>query len=377
MTHVAYFSNQFADAQGFGISRYARELYHALTSGAGGATSSLTITPVAAWSSLAGDALGDYRRQTGLQLSPLGRRLTPLAWTFLDAPPLERLVASPVDLVHAASLGYPVSTRKPLVVTVHDLGPISRPEFFTNTRPWVMRRSLARLLAQRGHAICVSQATADELLRHAGGAMADRVHVIHEGVSPVFTPDAPAAEERPCGGQPYILSTGKISPRKNIAGVIAAFAAVAHRLPHHLVLAGGDGWDVDEVHRMASTAAIADRIHFAGFVTDRRLRALYAGASAYVHPSLYEGFGLTVLEAMACGCPVITSDRASLPEVAGDAALLVDPTDTAAIASALRRVCDEPGTAAELRARGLRRAGEFTWERCARDTIEVYRRAMG
>jgi glycosyltransferase involved in cell wall biosynthesis len=377
LINVAYFSNQFADAQGFGISRYARELHRALTTRKpGDIDPPLGVTPVAAWSSLGGDKLSAYQRATGLELLPLGRRLTPVAWTFFDAPPLEKLVPGPVDLVHAASLGYPVSTRKPLVVTVHDLGPLTQPDFFTNTRPWVMRRSLARLLAKTGHAICVSRSTADELLSYAGAGIADRVHVIHEGVSPVFTPAPAAAEELPCNGQPYILSTGKISPRKNIASVIAAFAAVAERLPHHLVLAGGDGWDVEEVHRIASTENIRARIHFAGFVTDSRLRALYAGASVYVHPSLYEGFGLTVLEAMACGCPVITSDRSSLPEVAGDAALLVDPLDTDAIAVALRQVCDEPRTATELREKGLRHARGFTWERCALETAEVYRRAL-
>jgi len=370
--NVAFFCNQFADAAGHGIARYARELHGAL----GRVDMPLQVHPVAAWSSLQSERLTAYKGETGLQLLPLGRRLTPLAWTFLNTPQLESMMATPTDLVHAVSLGYPVATRRPLVVTVHDLGPLTQPQYFSNTRPWVMRRSLDQALAHAARIICVSRSTADELLSYAGRELASRVDVVHEGVSAMFTPGKPDGElsglDVPPAGVPYILCTGKISPRKNIAGVLRAFASITTDIPHHLVMAGGDGWEVREVHELAKEKTLHGRLHFTGFVSDAQLRALYAGASLFVHPSLYEGFGLTILEAMACGCPVVTSNRSSLPEVAGDAALLVDPDRPAAIASAMSQVCLDTSAATDLRARGERHAARFTWSRCATETAQVY-----
>lgn len=373
---VAYFSNQFADAQGHGLSRYARELWQAL----GDAPGAHTIIPVAAWSSLDAAQREQLQRDSGLRLLPLGRRLTPLCWTFAGAPRLERLVPTEIDLVHAASMGYPIATDKPLVVTVHDLGPLSHPEFFRNTRPWVYRRSLAQVVRQAKKIICVSRSSADELLSFGGRTLHSRIEVIPEGVSPRFFEDSnsDATKDLSClnampQGTPYLLSTGKISPRKNIRGVVLAFAELARHAPHHLVLVGGDGWEVTPVRKLVHEHGLGQRVHFTGYVPDQTLRDLYAGASAYVHPSLYEGFGLTVLEAMAAGCPVITSNCTSLPEVAGDAALLVDPLDPQALAAALKDVCEDASLAAELRLRGRARAGSFSWRACAAQTLSVYR----
>jgi glycosyltransferase involved in cell wall biosynthesis len=173
----------------------------------------------------------------------------------------------------------------------------------------------------------------------------------------------------PTLGRPYVLAVGTLEPRKNLERLIAAWGRLPPALQdsHTLALVGPRGWD-DAPILSAARAAGAQLL---GGVTDDELRALYAGAAAFVYPSLYEGFGLPVLEAMAAGAPVITSNVSSLPEVAGDAALLVDPRDEAAIAEAIERVVTDPTLADDLRARGRPRAAAFSWARTARETLAV------
>jgi len=371
--NVAYFANQFADKEGHGLARYARQLHQALLE-----CHDIHAIPVAAWSSCEPEALRQMQLDSGLQLLPWGRRLTPLAWAFADYPPLERWMNERIDVVHAVSLGYPIATRKPYVVTVHDIGPLTHPEYFNNKPPWIMKKSLDQMLDKADAMICVSQATADELREYAGGRLSqDRVHIIGEGVSPVFfeMPDMQCLNSLtnlPEPGTPFILTTGKISPRKNIQGVIRALAQVLDDVPHHLVLVGGSGWETDEVFKLLKDKRLAERVHMVGFVSDEQLLALYKVASAYVHPSLFEGFGLTLLEAMAAGCPVITSNLYSLPEVAGDAAILVNPHDAEDISNAIRDVCLHASVADELIAKGSARVASFSWADAARSIADVY-----
>jgi glycosyltransferase involved in cell wall biosynthesis len=177
-----------------------------------------------------------------------------------------------------------------------------------------------------------------------------------------------------------------VQPRKNLVRLIEAFASLDERRttngcgpsptvhrppPLQLVIAGKRGWLTDAIERRAVELGVADRVRFTGYVADDDLPALLSGALAFVFPSLYEGFGMPVLEAMACGTPVLASATSSLPEVAGDAALLVDPNDTGAIAAGLARLVCDDGLRAELRARGLVRAAQFTWSRCADETLAV------
>ncbi len=170
-----------------------------------------------------------------------------------------------------------------------------------------------------------------------------------------------------------ILYLGTIEPRKGIDTLLAAWAALAASLPGvHLVVAGKPGWGTDQLHTQVRHLGLQDRVHWTGYVADADLPALYSAAEVFAFPSRYEGFGLPPLEAMACGTPVVSSSAASLPEVVGDAGLLVPPDDAPALAEALRHVLTEPGLHAELRARGLYRAGEFTWQRTASLTRTVY-----
>lgn len=370
---VAFFSNQFADIKGHGIARYSRELYNALKG-----LADIEVIPVAAWSSCEKPVLEQLKKKTGLQILPLGRKFTPMLWAVGDIPPIELLISSKIDLVHAVSLGYPISTRKPYVVTVHDIGPLTHPQYFQNKPTWIMKRALDQMLAKADAIVCVSQATADDLSFYAGKRLkSDRLHIIGEGVSTVFL-HSPEDENvwdiknMPPYQVPYFLVTGQISPRKNVSGVLKAFLSVKDEIPHHLVLAGGIGWDAEEVLELVNHPEIRNRVHMLGYVSDSQLRALYQEATAYIHPSLFEGFGLTILEAMASGCPVITSNRYSLPEVAGDATLFVDPQSIEQIATALISVCKESGLADELRQKGFERVKKYSWTNIAKKMNVIY-----
>ena len=369
--NITYFSNQFATAQGHGIARYARELHEELS-----LMPSLNVTPVAAWSSMLPEDLKDFKAKTNLRILPFGRRLAPLAWTYLKSPLIEKWMSCNVDVVHALSLGYPVATRKPFVVTVHDLGPLTHPEYFTNTKPWIMKLALGQMVKQADAIICVSQSTADEVSNYVGSHIESRLHVVHEGVADAFfTRTDPACLDNlslPAKNVPFILAAGKISPRKNVQGILKALSIIKNDIPHHLVLVGGSGWEMQMVSEVLKEEGLSTRVHFTGFVTDEQLRALYASAALYVHPSLYEGFGLTVLEAMASGTPVITSNSSSLPEVSGDAGRLVEPSNVEELAAAMNEICNDETLALSMKRAGINRAKGFKWSECAAKVSDVY-----
>jgi glycosyltransferase involved in cell wall biosynthesis len=173
----------------------------------------------------------------------------------------------------------------------------------------------------------------------------------------------------------FALFLGAMEPRKNLLRLLDAWANIKPAIRHEtwLVVAGADGWLNDGVRARVAALGLTDHVRFTGYVDSDDVAALYSLATVFAYPSLWEGFGLPVLEAMACGTPVLASDVSSLPEVAGDAAVLVSPTDVEAIADGLTRLLDDAALRADLVARGLRRAAGFSWERCARETLAVYR----
>lgn len=373
MMKIAYFSNQFASASGHGIAHYAHRLYEGLTHCA-----DLDVLPVATWSNRQPAELLSLRQKTGLKLLPWGRKLTPLAWTFLNAPPIERWLPNSVDITHMVALGIPVATHKKLVVTVHDIGPLTHPEYFVTQKPWLVKRSFEHTVKYADAIVCVSQATADEVIEYAGESLAKRVRVVHEGVDADFFAQAPLNpyqifEQMPPEQTPFFLAAGAMSPRKNIKRVLEGFSQVKDKVPHHLVLVGGQGWDSQEVFQMLKQPGLAERVHHLGYVSDRQLQSLYKYADFYIHPSLFEGFGLTVLEAMASSCPVITSNISSLPEVAGEAALLVNPFSVEEIAEAIESLALNEGLKSELVRRGLDRAQTFQWSHTAQGVAHAYR----
>ena len=177
--------------------------------------------------------------------------------------------------------------------------------------------------------------------------------------------------------RPFVLYLGTLEPRKNLPALLRAFDAVAPDVPHELVLVGAEGWMTGPIFDTWRALRHQDRVRLAGFAPAAALPAWYSAADLFAYPSRYEGFGLPPLEAMACGTPVITSNVSSLPEVVGDAALTVDPSDEVALSAAIRRVLTDPALSADLRERGLRRAATFSWARTAAATVAAYREAVG
>jgi glycosyltransferase involved in cell wall biosynthesis len=280
-------------------------------------------------------------------------------WHHFRRPPVER-ATGPVDVIHATGVAMPPPSA-PIVLTGHDLAFLRFPDRFT--RHGLRFFNDALRLAKRDAALvlCVSTATLDDYA--AEGFERSRLRLVPHGVRPVAVSDDDVAGVRSTFelGGPYVLSVGTLEPRKNLPGLLEAFAALERR-DLTLVVAGPAGWG-EALEPLA--ARLGDRVRLTGFVSEAQKAALYKGAAVFCYPSFWEGFGLPVLEAMAQGCPVVTSAGTATEETAGGAAVLVDPHDTAALTAALARVLDDEAHAGALRGRGLARARECTWERTA------------
>jgi glycosyltransferase involved in cell wall biosynthesis len=322
----------------------------------------------------AGALAADRLRLRPVTLAGAGRPAR-IAWTQLLAGRAAR--AAGAELLHGVHYELPLRARLPQVVTVHDLTMLTHPEWHEASKVryfgWAMRRAVAA--ARR--VLCVSATTADDL---AGllGTPRDRVDVTPLGTDLRAAPaDAVDAVRRRLGiDGPYLLGLGTVEPRKDLPSLVRAFAGLAGELPHRLVLAGLAGWGAGALAAAVATSGVAERILLAGYVPEADKAALFTGADAFVYPSRYEGFGLPVLEAMACGTPVVTTTGGSLPEVAGDAAVLVEPGDPGALAAAIAKLAADPAARRDAAARGAARAAAFTWGRCADLTVAAYRRAL-
>jgi glycosyltransferase involved in cell wall biosynthesis len=262
-----------------------------------------------------------------------------------------------------------------LVPTVHDLAFLRLPDTVQHETLDNLRRHLPGVLHEADALIAVSDATAADLATLAG-VTPRRVHVIHEGVDPAFTAGDAA---QPAGLPPrYLLFVSTLEPRKNVVNLLEAFAlAAAGGYPGDLVLVGRWGWRTEAAQEALERSPVRDRIHHLDYLDRKALSSVMRHAEALVFPSLLEGFGLPVVEAMACGIPVIVSRATSLPEVAGDAALYIDPSNPADIAAAVIRLAEDPLLAASLAAAGRERAARFSWDETARASAAVLRRAAG
>ncbi len=261
------------------------------------------------------------------------------------------------------------------VCTFHDLIPIERPEWFTRAFAAWYRLLLPRLARKAQHLIAISEFTRRRIIE-LFGVPESKVSVVLNGVDEGFRPAGPelireAREALRIPTPHYLLCVGSLEPRKNTERLIRAWAIAQARVPDDisLVIAGGSGSKL--VFSGEPVASMAPRTHLTGYVPEKYLSALYSGAVAMLYPSLYEGFGLPPLEAMACGCPVITSNTTSLPEVTADAALLVDPEVAEAIAETIVRVVDDVRLRESLRTKGLARAAQLSWDESARQTWRI------
>jgi glycosyltransferase involved in cell wall biosynthesis len=340
-------------------------------------------------------ALGQLDRRNSYRLycNRVPPTLPPLPSSFVLRPlPFPRawshgrlsleMLLHPPDVLFVPAHALPLVPPRRSVVTIHDLGFLHHPEAHTRIQR-LYYRLFTRLSARRAtHIIAISEATKRDLQRFYGTPAA-KISVIYHGVSPFFQPIHDRAVIEPVLRHygirtPYLLFVSTVQPRKNVVRLIEAFAQVQRQLgPGNaplLVLAGKRGWLTDQIERRAAELGIAEQVMFAGYVADDHLPALLNGALAYVVPSLYEGFGMTVLEAQACGTPVLASNVSALPEVVGEAGLLVDPYDVAAIADGIMRLVTDAELRASLRERGLRQVAEWTWQRTARETLAVLER---
>ena len=263
------------------------------------------------------------------------------------------------------------------IVTIHDAIAFRYPEGYPRLNNLLHRHYIPATLPNVDAVITVSEAARGDLLAHLG-LPGERVRVVASGVSDRFRP-VPSEEARQVAARlgldgPFILSVGARQARKNVPRLLEAFAALRARgIRHRLALAGPTLWSDPTLSATLARHGLGDAVVSLGYVDEQDLPALYSAADLFVLPSLLEGFGLPVLEAMACGTPVVCSNTSSLPEVAGDAALLVGPLDIGEIADAMARVLADAALAAELRRRGLERAARFSWQGTARATVAVYR----
>ncbi len=283
-----------------------------------------------------------------------------------------------VDLAHGPAFVGPLAARCPFVVTVHDLSFLRFPRLFRPANRFYLT-ALTRASVRRARRVIAVSAHAAEETTRLLGARREKVDVVYHGVDPGFRPRSSneVAAFRARKGLPerFVLFLGTLEPRKNLVRLVRAFGLLEE--PNlRLVLAGGSGWYYEEVFARVEQLGLQERVLFPGYVPGEELPLWYNAATVFAYPSLYEGFGMPVTEAQASGTPVLTSDCSSLPEAAGDGALLVDPHDVEAMAAGLQRLLTDGALRDHLRQRGLAHAACFTWQRAAADTVAVYRRAL-
>jgi len=360
MKQIAYDISTLA-LTGAGTSTYLRELLAALDRGHN------DISPV----------LLDYKpffSRSNRLLRVFDTLNRELVWQQRVLPRLAKNAGCAI--LHSPAMLCPLQCDMPIVYTVPDIYIVRSPGAFPLWQRNIMNRLFHRCVERADIIIAISQFTKNEILELYPHISEEKVIVtwlgVHERFKPVSAELKEMVRRKYALNRPFVLAVSTIEPRKNLITLIRAFARIKDRTEHDLVLAGPYGWGSKELYSLITNLGLDDRVRFTGYVDIEDLPAVYNLADIFVYPSLYEGFGLPPLEAMACGCPVITSDVASLPEVVGDAAEKLDPFDVEALACSMEKFLQDAGLRQEFTAKGLRRASCFTWEKCANDTVAVY-----
>jgi len=377
--------------QGAGIGRYTRQLVRALLEL--DTHNEYVLLAAAAgsglpWKGPAGRTSG-FDRSTLYGVSPghvrtitlpVSERLLTILWHRLRLPLWVEWIAGPLDVFHSPDFVLPPVRRARTVLTVHDLSFVRVPECADPGLRSYLQRVVPASARRADIVLADSECTKADVVELLGVDVS-RVVVVYPGVEPRFQrvqdrQALDAVRQRYNLPDHFALGLGTLQPRKNLGRLIEAYAGVREELGSelHLVIAGGAGWMYESVFRRVAELGLQNLVSFPGYIADEDLPTLYSLADLFVFPSLYEGFGLPVLEAMACGTPVVTSAVSSLPEVAGDAALLVDPLDTQALAEAMRRALDDTRLRSEMVQKGLEQARRFTWAVSARQLMEIYHR---
>jgi len=358
--------------QGAGIGRYTRELVRALAE-------LDRENDYVLFAAAGGQRQADTGWPPSFQMRsvPLSDRALAILWHRLRLPLWVELVTGAVDIFHSPDFVLPPVRRARTLVTVHDLSFIRYPQCADANLRAYLNKVVPRSVHRADLVLADSQSTKDDLMELLGVAT-DKIEVVYPGVEERFRPiedQALLEQVRKRYNLPprFVLGLGTLQPRKNFTRLIEAYSLLVTRHPSlHLVIAGGKGWLYEEIFATVERLGLEEKVVFPGFVANGDLPALYNLADLFVFPSLYEGFGLPPLEALACGTPVITSNASSLPEVVGEAGLMVEATNVEGLAEAMNRVLEDAALREEMIVRGLEQAGKFTWEKAAAKLLILY-----
>lgn len=305
---------------------------------------------------------------------PTQRALVRIPWEQV-ALPVEAAVRA-LDVLHGTVNVVPFVTAAPSVVTVHDLSFLRLPERFPRAKVLYLTLAVRASVGRARRVIAVSENTRRDLIELLD-VPEEKVDVVYSGVNTRFQPldpDCVRTLHQAYGNRPFILYVGTLEPRKNLDVLIRAYArAREDGIPHRLVLAGGGGWMYDSLFTLVRALGVEEDVHFAGYVAPADLPRWYNAADLFAYPSAYEGFGLPVLEAMACGTPIITTGGGALQEVAGKVGVTVEPGSVLSLQSAMTQVLEDATLRNKMRQAGLERARLFRWDRTAARTAEIYR----
>lgn len=369
-----------AVTQGGGIGRYNRELVRALAGAPGPFQYRLfSVKPTAALP--VADPIPKHPQFTYRQLPLTGQWLYRF-WYRLRLPLPVQLATGRIDLFHSPDFVLPpVWGDVPTLLTVHDLSFLHYPEVYPPALVRYLNRVVPWSVARATHVLADSEATRTDLEQEWGVAPA-KISVLYSGVSAAFRPEREPDQLAAVRGRyeirdkPYMLAVGTLQPRKNYQMLVRAFCPVAASWPGQLLIAGGHGWLYDEMMAEVGRQGLEGRVRFLGFVPDADLPALYSQATLFLFPSLYEGFGLPALEAMACGVPALLADASCLPEVGGDAALMLPPGDETAWTAAMMRLLADNATRAHMVGAGFLQARRFTWTAAAARLLSIYQKLL-
>jgi len=299
-------------------------------------------------------------------------------WRALGAPKVDTFLGG-VDVYHATNFFLPPTKTARRVVSIYDLSFLAVPALCSPKIVGPFSRGIRRFATEAGAVMACSEATKADIVARLGVDPA-KVTVAPGAVDETFVPMEREAARRHVATHygivgPFLLFVGTLEPRKNVPGLLRAFARLAPSIPHTLVLVGPVGWNAEPIFETLGSLRLGDRVKRIGYVASHaELPAFYGAADAFVFPTFYEGFGLPLVEALMCGCPVVTSDNSSVPEATGGAAVYADPSDPEDMAAGMQRVLEDTALRASLIARGRAHAQQFSWAACAQTTLGVYRR---